>query len=234
MSITVAASGVQLLLREALRHFLTPAFVDAFRDSLRRRLQGDNRAEIEQTESALLLLRRKQERLSRLLASSDDDDQVLATRYAEVRNDVRKAETSLERLRAEHPKVDMAAVEAQMAVNPAELLDAMFDDAEVAPERLRAQLSRLFPKLVLEGKTGRYTSHFRIQFATGVATAMASNTAMVDTATQTLRFQLRYIPDNRLERSERWLVSETPPVFQSSVPTRYSSPPKEFASCAAL
>jgi len=236
LSITVAASGVQLLLRVALRHFLTPAFVDAFRDSLRRRLQGDNRAEIEQTESALLLLCRKQERLSRLLASSDDDDQVLATRYAEVRSDVRKAEASLEALRAEHPKVDMVAIEAQLAVNPAELLNAMFDDAEVAPERLRAQLSRLFPKLVLEGKTGRYTSHFRIQFATGVATAMASNTAQVDTGTQTLRFQLRYIPDNRLQPGERWLVSEipSPPISQSSVTARYRPPQEKLALCAAL
>lgn len=233
LSITVAASGALQLLREALRYFLTPAFIDAFRDSLRRRLQGDNRAEIAQAESALLLLRRKQERLSRLLASTEDDDQVLTARYEEVRNEVRRAEASLESLQAEHPKVDMAAIEAQLAIDPAELLDSMFDDAEVAPERLRALLSRLFPKLVLEGKAGRYTSHFSIQFATGVAAAMASNTALVDFGTQSLRFQLRFIPGNRLEPSERWLVSEMPLVSQPNMPTRHLLPLEEVALCAA-
>lgn len=44
---TVAASGVQVLLIAAARHFMSDAFVEAFRDALRSRLQGGDAAELE-------------------------------------------------------------------------------------------------------------------------------------------------------------------------------------------
>lgn len=206
LSVTVATVGAELLLKEALKHFLTPAFVEAFRASLRQRLAGDTRQEIEQAEAELLRLRRIQERLSRILSTSDVDDPVLDERYEEARNAVRKAEENLDGLAEGSVPIDVKAIEAQLNADPAEMLGYLFDTSEVALEHLRALLGRLFPSIVLEGKEGRYTSFFRVQFATGVALSMTTKTSVVDEACNELRFQLKYIPDNRSGAKERWSV----------------------------
>lgn len=214
LSVTVATAGAELLLKEALQYFLTPSFVEAFRESLRRRLAGDNRHEIEQAEAELGRLRRIQERLSRILSTSDVDDPVMDERYEESRNAVRKAEEYLDGLLEGGVQVDVKAIEAQLNVDPAEMLGYLFETSEVAPEHLRALLGRLFPSIVLEGKEGRYTSVFRIQFATGVALSMTTKTSVVDEACNELRFQLRYTPDNRSGAKERWSVK---PLMAASV-----------------
>lgn len=206
LTVTVATVGAELLLKEALQHFLTPAFVEAFRASLRQRLAGDNRQGIGCAEDEVARLRRQQERISRILATSDDDDPVLAERYEEVRSAVRKAQDDLDKLLEGSVPVDTKAIEAQLNVDPAEMLEHLFVPSEVAPEHLRALLGRLFPSIVLEGKEGRYTSTFRIRFATGVALSMVSKTSVVDEATNEMRFELRYTPDNRTGRTQRWSV----------------------------
>ncbi len=155
LTVSVATVGAEYLLQETLHYFLTPAFVSAFRESLRRRLSGDTRHEIEETETELARLRHKQERLSRMVANSDDDDSVLTARYGESRNAVRCAEECLRKMVAGSIKVDVDAIEAQLNVDPAQLLECVFNDTQVAPERLRALLTRLFPSVVLEGKEGR-------------------------------------------------------------------------------
>jgi site-specific DNA recombinase len=219
VTVTVATVGAEYLLKEALRYFLTPAFVSAFRESLRLRLSGDTRHEIEETTAELAMFRRKQERLSRMLANGDDDDPVLTERYGESRNAVRSAEERLSKLNAGSVKVDVDAIEAQLNVDPAELLECVFKDTEVAPEYLRALFTRLFPSIVLEGKAGRYLSFFRIQFATGAALSLATETAKVDEGVNELRFALRYTPDNRSGRTQRWSVEPIVPAL-----TSYCSP----------
>ena len=138
LTVSVATVGAEYLLQETLHYFLTPAFVSAFRESLRRRLSGDTRHEIEETETELARLRHKQERLSRMVANGDDDDSVLTDRYGESRNAVRSAEERLSKLNAGSVKVDVDAIEAQLNGDPAEMLECVFNDTEVAPEYLRA------------------------------------------------------------------------------------------------
>lgn len=205
LSVTVAAAGVQILLSHALQYFLTPAFVEAFRSSLREKLTGDNTREIGERTAELTKLQRAQERLSHLLGN-DEEDEVLAARYKEAKQRVREAQTRLDALIAGNARIDRTAIEAQLQVDPATLVAGVFD-AGLPPERLRSVLARLFPSIVLDGKDGRYTSFFRIAFAPGVALSMASQTEMVDEGSIELRFQLRYIPDNRSDRREsRWSV----------------------------
>lgn len=209
LTISVATAGAQLLLKEALRYFLTPTFIEAFRHSLRQRLSGDSRQEIERTESELVRLRRQQERLSRLLATSDEDDPVLDQRYEEARQSVRKMEGHLNKLLDGSSKLDTKAIEAQLDVDPAEMLEHVFNVTDVAPERFRVLLGRLFPRMVLEGKTGRYTSQFSICFAAGVALSVASGTSVVDEGISEMRFELRYRPDNR-SGARGWSVHHLP------------------------
>ena len=188
---TVAIRGVQFLLHEALKHFLTPAFLEAFRNSLRQRLTGDKKQEIEAAKSRLKKVQTAQERLSHMLADVSQDDSVLMRRYEETRQKVSEAQEHLKSLEAGFVAIDKKALEMQLLVDPAKLLDGIFD-AEIEPHRLRAMLNRLFPSIVLEKKTTRYTSVFRIKFSAGHALAIASDTERMLADTTEIRFQLKY------------------------------------------
>lgn len=203
-TVTVATVGVERLLKEALSYFLTPAFIEAFRASLRQKLEGDPRPELEALRKRLRQLETLQERYSRLLAGDAEDD-VLEKRYRECRQQVKEAKVQLQRLEAGMVKLDAQAVEAQLRIDPCGLIDGLFD-SELPPERLRAVLARLFPCIVFLGKRGRYRSYFRVEFAAGAAMSLASETSTVDTKTVTRHFRLRYTPDNWLEASQRWSV----------------------------
>ena len=200
---TVGAIGVQLLLTEALRHFLKPAFLGTFRESLRLKLTGDNRHELDQCKNRLRQLEKQQVFCSRFVVN-DPDDLIMKTRYVETRRQVREAQARLKELENANPKVDEQALEAQLAVDPGVLIDILAD-ANVPPERLRVMLSRLFPSIVFAGKSDTYTSFFKIDFAAGEALSLASGTASVEGGTVTQYFELRYMPAHRTKG--RWTVS---------------------------
>lgn len=204
-TITVVAAGVQLLLTEAMRHFFTPQFVDAFRRSLRDKLTGNVRHDYDACKAELQQLTKAQTRLAHMLANVHDDDPVLAARYEETRRQAKLAEARLETLAAGCAAIDRKAVAAQLEADPGVLLDGLFD-SDVAPQRLRALLARLFPSIVLTGKEGPYRSHFRIEFAPGSALALATGTATVLEEAVEREFVLRYRPDRRGGSPERWSV----------------------------
>ncbi len=204
-TVTVATVGVERLLKEALSYFLTPEFIEAFRASLRRKLEGDPKPELEILRKRLRQLETQQERYSRLLAG-DADDEVLERRYVECRQQMREAKAQLQRLEAGLAKMDAQAVEAQLRVDPRAAIEGLFD-SELPPEHLRAVLARLFPSIVFLGKRGRYNSFFSVEFAAGAAMSFASETETLDTKTVTLHFCLRYTPDNWMEASRRWSVT---------------------------
>ena len=203
-TVTIAAVGVERLLKESLSNFLTPAFIEAFRVSLRQKLEGNPKSELEALRKRVRQLEAQQERYSRLLAVDADDD-VMERRYLECRQQVREARAQFQRLEAGQVKLDTQAVEAQLRVDPRDLIDRMFD-SELAPERLRTVMARLFPSVVFLGKQGRYSSLFRVEFAAGAAVSLASDTETLDTKAVARHFRLRYTPDNRMEASQRWSV----------------------------
>ena len=196
LSKTVAARGVQLLLVESARFFLSPEFVSAFKDSLRARLEGGGEVELRTARGELARLERIQERLSRRLATSDVEDPFLDARYAEAREGVRLQKQRVDELIAGERAVDRAAIEAQLEIDPARVLEGLFD-SEVAPAHVRSVLARLFPEIVFEGKRSKYTSIFRVQFAQGAALAIAAATPGVDESAVERRFALRYSPARR-------------------------------------
>ena len=201
---TVATVGVERLLKDALCNFLTPEFIDAFRASLRQKIEGNHQPELDELHKRLARLDVQRKRYSRLLAADADDD-VLEKRYIECRQQVKDVKAQIQRLTDGLLKLDPHAFEAQLQIDPRTLIEQVFD-SDMAPERLRAVLSRLFPALVFMGKRGRYTSFFRVEFAAGVALSLASETTTLDARTATRYFRLRYTPDNRGDVSDRWSV----------------------------
>lgn len=204
-TVTVATVGVERLLKEAMRYFLTPEFIEACRASLRRKLEGDHRPELEAVRKRLAQLEAQRERYSRLLAGDAEDD-VLERRYLECRQQVRDTQAQLQRLESGLVKLDARAIEAQLQIDPRGLIEDLFNN-EMAPERLRAVLTRLFPSIVFAGKQGRYSSYFRVEFAAGAAVSVASGTTTLDTKTVIRHFRLRYTPNNQVDAGQRWSVA---------------------------
>lgn len=217
LTVTVAVVAIEMLLIEALRFFLTPDFVKAFRQALHEKLTAGTRHEYEACEKEVKRLERSQARLALMLANVDRDDPILQARYEETRRLAREAKAELEVLAAGRVQVDQQAVAAQLEIDPAAVLVGLFE-AGLPPEHLRQMLRRLFPSIILEGKEGRYRSLFRIQFAAGAALAIASNTECQLGETLECRFMLRYVPDNRNKNGPRWEVSVLDRVWLKALP----------------
>lgn len=205
LTATIAVAGVELMLTRALERFISEPFLQAFRQSLRQRLTGDNQSEMEECTARLKKLKNAQERISFMLTDLEGDDDTLQKRYQETRKQVMEAQQQLTKLQAGAQVLDTAAIEAQLQVDPRRLLSRLFD-AELPTHELRTVLARLFPSVVFEGKQGRYSSTFRVRFAPGVALGMASGTTSLTEQGIEGHFKLQYIPVHQAYDSGHWSV----------------------------
>ena len=119
---TVAVVGVQHLLLHALRYFVSDPLLEAFRQSLRLRLTGDKRAEVEEIQQRLVKLESAQARLSHMLVALTEEDPVLQERYEESRDRTAKTKAQLVKLEKGLHAVDAHAIQAQLEADPLRLL----------------------------------------------------------------------------------------------------------------
>lgn len=211
---SVAAKGVEHLLAHALEHFISEPFLEAFRHSLRLRLTGDRRVAVEECEARLKKLKASQDRLSRMLVDLTQDDAVLQQRYEETRAKVIETSQHLSELQEGMQRVNAKAIDAQLEVDPRQLIKDLFKSSE-PPQRLRAVLSRLLPSIVFEGRESRHKAIFRLRFAPGVALAIASGTESVASEEVEGKFRLQYRGSNSKEKPGYWtvdVITEPAPV----------------------
>ncbi len=235
MSSTIATAGVQYLLTEALKQFLAPASLDAFKAELRKRLTGDNTQALEATRVELLRLTRSQERLSHRIAADETEDEVLMTRYAEARASVQKTQARLVELEAGRSRIDPDVVEAQLQVDPAEKLACLFEQ-DLPPHRLRMVLGRMFPAIIFDGKERRYTAVFTLRFAPGAALAQATGTETLAGGEVEMRFRLSYSSRSHLDPDEpRWTATrlEVHTADAAASPVAVRSTAIQPVACAA-
>ena len=191
---TIAVDGINLLLQEALKTFITPEVVETFRRRLRDKLTGSLENEIAQEKENVARLLKSQERLSEMLARYEEEDAVLLKRYEEARDLHKLAESKLTALVQSTQHVDVESINRQLAISPLELLPKLFESKDIDPARLRSVLARLFPEIVFEGKTTRYNALFRIRFSIGAAASLCSNTPPLEGTHIERRFHLSYHP----------------------------------------
>ena len=176
---SVSASGIKEMLLVALRELLSPKVVEAFKDRLRQRLMGGVEEEIAKAQRLHALARQAMERMARVLSSLESDDPVLEAEYRVKQMEYRRLEEAVTELESRHEIFNRAALEKQLSVDPLPLLDKVFDGSQ-PPEKVRAVLARLFPKLIFRGKTDRATAVFELSYSPGVAAALASDTSTLD------------------------------------------------------
>jgi len=202
---TVRVVGIQRMLTQALRYFMSGPFLEAFRASLRQLLTGDKRQELDNAQRRLAELSRAQERFSRLLGQISDDDPVLERRYQETREKVQQAKARVAQLQSQTAAVDEKALQAQLAADPVTLLDKLWE-TELPPHEVRSVLHGLFPSIVFVTKRGRYQAVFRIRFAPGVALAQATATTVLSTRECEGWFLLTYVPAHGTGAEAYWTV----------------------------
>lgn len=186
---SVSIRGVQLLLHQALRDLLTPAVVEEFRARLRARLTGGVETELAEVKREIEQAKRAGERLARLITAAEEDDPILEAEYRRQAAVTHQLRGRLAELETRREIMDRSALDKQLQVDPAVLLETLFA-AEVAPEKLRAILARILPLIQFLGKTGRMSSVFQLTFSPGAAAALASGTDPIVNDALVRRYQL--------------------------------------------
>lgn len=190
---SILLTAVQLMLTHAVQHFISDPHLSTHRQTLELLLQGDRSADIEKCQAQLKKLEAAQQRLARMLTRVEADDAVLEQRYTETKAQMTQLREHIAQLQGGEQPIDTAAIQAQLQVDLQPLLKQLFDTTQ-SPQALRAQLARLLPSVVFEGKSpdSRYISHFRVKFCLGTALAIASGTPLVAPCELQARFMLQY------------------------------------------
>lgn len=198
----VSIAGVKEVLLYVLKQQFTQAHIDAFRDRLRKRLEGNNEHELVEIKTSIARLSRATERLLQLIRDVPDDDQ-LEQQYRATLDERRQAEKQLKRIEAGIKALDRQAIEQQVNVNFENILIKLFD-SDISTERRRAVLTRVFTAIRFMGKPERCTSVFNIEIVPGAIAAELTGTQELDKVKTVFNLKLT----TSHTRPTRWIVSE--------------------------
>jgi hypothetical protein len=201
----VSVKGVRLMLHWLLQKVVAGEALSRFRSRLRERLDGGRELELSTAEQELNRAERSQLRLGRLLQQIDADDPILEQQYLKNREDVMRLKHQVGVLQEGLRQLNQTAIQQQLEVDLSVVLEAFLSDTG-APERTRSLLKRIFPAIVLRGKTDRYTAIFEVQFKAGAILAEASGTAELIHNHETLWVRL----NTSSSKTPVWTVAEIP------------------------
>lgn len=172
----VSIKGARLMLRFLLEKVISGEAIVRYRECLRERLEGGRDVELATAQQAVGKAERTQERLGRILGQISEEDPVLERQYLKTREEVMHLTQKVRELEDGLLQLNQEAIQKQIDIDLSLVVDAFLAD-DVAPERTRALLNRIFPKIVLIGKTDRYTAIFQVEVKPGAILAEASGTA---------------------------------------------------------
>lgn len=171
----VSVKGVLVMLKWLLDKVVHGEAVVSFREKLRERLEGGQVKELLTVQESLRKAQGTQKRIARLMREISEDDEVLERQYLQVREEVMHLSQQEKELEAGLREVNHEAIQKQIDVDLSAVIDSFLLDKTV-PERTRAILKRVFPQILLRGKTDRYTAIFEVHVKPGAILAEASST----------------------------------------------------------
>lgn len=199
----VSVKGVRVMLRWLLEKIVRGEALERYRDELRSRLEGGPRAELAAARQSLTRAERSRERLARLLGQINEDDPVLEQQYANARTDVLHWAGQVQALEDGLRRHNEDEIRQQLDVDLSAVVDAFLSDS-AAPERARAILRRVFPRIVLVAKPHRYVANFEVQVKPGAILAEASGTPALHDGNEVLHVRLT----TSGSKSPTWTVEE--------------------------
>lgn len=199
---STSTSGFEVLIKHLLERLLHGEVLEELRSRLRQRLEGGSEAELQELRNRVVAAEKTSARLFRMLAEVDGNESLeQECRLASSKQ--KQLQARLRELEAGLARQDRTSIDKQLKVSPASLVDLLFS-AGAQPERVRAVLSRLFPRIVALGKPSRFVSVFEVTMAPGAALAELAGTAVLDETVVTRRFRVTAGP----ARPARWIVEE--------------------------
>jgi site-specific DNA recombinase len=209
----VSVKGVRLMLHWLLQKVVTGDALNRFRHRLREKLDGGRELELRTAEQELNKAERSQLRLGRLLQQIDADDPILEQQYLKNREAVMRLKQQVAALQEGLRQLNQAAIQQQLEVDLSVVLEAFLSDSS-APERTRSLLKRIFPAIVLRGKTDRYTAIFEITVKPGAILAEASDTAELVNGHESIWVRL----NTSSSKNPIWSVAEIPAPDSTTEP----------------
>jgi site-specific DNA recombinase len=209
----LSIKGLQVMLRWLLERVLSPDAITRFRTVLKERLVGGQDAELESVRLDLSKAERSQIRLARLLQEISIDDHILEGQYRKTLTDVIELRHKYGALEAGMRELNVNAIRRQLDTDLFAVVDKFLAD-DVAPERTRALLNRIFPSLTLRGKTNRYTAIFEVHVKVGAILAEASETPQMVDGHEVIWVQLT----TSGSKFPSWDVREIVPPVQELTP----------------
>lgn len=171
----VSIKGVRQMLRWLLSQIVAGEAVVRYRDRLRERLAGGREVELMTARQELEKAERTKARLGRLMREIDADDPVLEQQFLTTREEILQLTRHVLELEAGVRQMNHDAIRKQLDIDLSVVVDAFLSD-ENAPGRTRALLNRVFPSILLKGKTDRFTAIFEVHVKPGAILAEASET----------------------------------------------------------
>ncbi|WP_233864661.1 recombinase family protein [Paraburkholderia adhaesiva] len=170
-------------LEHALTHLLNAMFdnsrLQVFRDKLRARLTGGHEERIIELRLEVARADRQLENLAqRMRRLEADGDDFLDQAYRDQRNEKRRLVEELAQLEAYAGSLDRVSLEKQLAVNPLEIIPALFRPG-TGVEQARAVLSRVFPTIMLSARPRRFVSVWNVEVCEGAVMSSLSGTSQV-------------------------------------------------------
>lgn len=175
----VSMLGVKLMLRTLLTDIVQGDVLAHFRERLKARLSGGRDAELAVAREELRIAINVRSRLTRLLGEIGDDDAELEAQYVAAREKVLMLEDRVQDIERSQSMLNHDVIAKQVGVDISVVVDAFLSN-DVAPEKTRALLQRIFPSIVLLGKADRFTAIFEVKIKPGAILAEASDTAEVN------------------------------------------------------
>ncbi|MBU2750404.1 recombinase family protein [Acidithiobacillus thiooxidans] len=198
-----AKAGVETMLRFCLQRIVDdPLIRKAFKDRLRAKLSGNGQSEVRGLQEECRQAEKKYTRAVALLSRINDDEQLSKTIIA-LYSSWKTLEARYLRKQAASGQVDQKTIARQLQFDPAKAVSGIFD-AGLPPERLRAVLRGIFPRIISNGKTDRFTSHFQMSICPGALAAIGTGTEVQDKGFVTLHIRLTA----RTKGARGWLVEE--------------------------
>ncbi len=186
----IATSGVEHLIRYLIERIVdNQETMTTIKNKLRDRLTKGSDGEIKALREKVAKADKNCARMAQLLTVVDDNEHLVKESKL-VFSKHKQLKARLAAMEDGHAKQDRTAIERQLQVTPSSLVDLLFNQKHVAPERIRAILTRLFPHFIALGKPSRYESHFEVTVRPGAALAELSNSEMIEDMGITARFRV--------------------------------------------
>lgn len=170
----VSVIGLEKALREVLKLMFNEEHIAEFRDRLRARLTGGHLARIEKLRVLITQSDRAKQRLAGQLRRLDDDE-VLLNEYELEIAEGKKLRSELQSLEETQRQIQSESIERQLLVDPKDTIALLFLD-DAPKEEIRIVLSRLFPRIELRERMGRYVAVWHIEVCPGALYAQISGT----------------------------------------------------------